>query len=200
MCVNRILNWETQICSWPDISLWLPAVCCFLQSVTNKYWRKYSYWYRGIQLFNPHCPALFRAQILLQSLVFLHWNHLSLRHCVLPPPPHSAANLSPNNPKGKSGKSQFMGHVSRSLVLSGANKPLSARRLASLLSTTSKLEIDFCLELKGLRPFHCLSSVCMCVCTYTCLCMQPYVHAFEWMSWVLCVYVRVCRCYLCNWI
>ena len=90
----------------------------------------------------------------------------------------------PNNPEGKSGKSQFMGHVSQSLVLSGANKPLSARRLVSLLSTSSKLEIDFCLELKGLRPFQCLSSVCVCVsvsesvCVCTCLCTSLYVHVF----------------------
>lgn len=86
-------------------------------------------------------------------------------------PPDSTPNLSPNNPKGKSGKSQFMGHVSQSLVLSGANKPLSARRLVSLLCTSSKLEIDFCLELKGLQPFHCFSSVCVCisVCVFVCI-------------------------------
>ena len=98
-----------------------------------------------------------------------------------------------NNPNGKSGKSQFMGHVSRSLVLSGANKPLSARRLVSLLSTSSKLEIDFCLELKGLRPFRRLSScshvcVCVCVCLYTCLCMQAVCASTK--SLVSCV----CMC------
>lgn len=122
-------------------------------------------------------------------------------------PPHSTP--PPNNPEGKSGKSQFMGHVSRSLVLSGANKPLSARRLVSLLSTSSKLEIDFCLELKGLRPFQCLSSVCVCACVWVsacvhvcarrcmCTCLWP-LSVCRWV-WI-CVSVRVCRCYLCNWI
>lgn len=83
-----------------------------------------------------------------------------------------------------------MGHVSRSLVLSGANKPLSARRLVSLLSTSSKLEIDFCLELKGLRPFQCLSSVCVCACVRVSAC----VHVCARRCMCTCLWpLSVCR-------
>lgn len=89
--------------------------------------------------------------------------------------------------------------------------PYLPARLVSLLSTSSKLEIDFCLELKGLRPFQCLSSVCVCACVWVwvsacvhvcarrcmCTCLWP-LSVCRWV-WI-CVSVRVCRCYLCNWI
>lgn len=75
-----------------------------------------------------------------------------------------------------------MGHVSQSLVLSAANKPLSARRLASVLATSSKLEIDFCRELNGLQPFHCLSCECMCLLDGVCACIHvclPLLSVYE---------------------
>lgn len=123
--------------------------------------------------------------ILWHSIYLIYINELDLEHkytvlksvvaqILCPPPPHSSANHSPNKPKGKSGKSPFIGHVLQLLVLSGANKPLSASRLVSLLSTSSGLEIDFfCLGLKDLLPCHCLSSVRMCACVCT------FLHAAE---------------------
>lgn len=172
--------------------------------------QKYSYccfstiYLTHIQSCVEHKPSLrawsFGTEISCQSDI------VSFHH-----PPDSTPNLSPNNPKGKSGKSQFMGHVSQSLVLSGANKPLSARRLVSLLCTSSKLEIDFCLELKGLQPFHCFSSVCVCIsvcvfvcihvcaCSSMCICSRPQ-NVLRISLVFFRVSVFVCRCYLCNWI
>lgn len=75
-------------------------------------------------------------------------------------------------PKGKSDKSQFMGHVSQSLPLSGANKPLSKWWLVSLLNKF-RAGNSF---LSGVEGFVAISLpfICMyvCVCMYTCLRMQ----------------------------
>lgn len=58
----------------------------------------------------------------------------------------------------------------------------------------------FLSELKGLQPFHCLSSyVCVRVCVCGCMCMCLCPLKCVWMGWV-CVSVCVCWCYLCNWI
>lgn len=92
-------------------------------------------------------------------------------------------SASVHTPKGRHGRSVFMGCVLRLLVLSGANKPSYAQRLVSL-QLQSELEIDLCLVLRFF--------LCACWCLLEVL----YVCSYSSGTESLCV----CWCYLCNWI
>lgn len=142
----------------------------FPQFLTNQYRKNI---HVDIVLFNnifkSHCPALFRAHPPKKS------SHLALKSVVTQILCPSTPSLLysqpfPQQPQRQIWKISIYGTSVAVTCLIGSKQALICHRLASLLSTTSKFEIDFCLELKGLRPFHCLSSVCVYV--YTCLCMQ----------------------------
>lgn len=129
---------------------------------------------------NEMIRSAFRAQILRRGLGAGHWYHLWLS-CPLPAPLGTAANLflpPLQKPRWHNWHISIYGTCVAVACLIRSKQALICPPIS--VFPRHKLEIDFCLELKALRPFHWLSSVCVCVCVCTCLCMKPYMPS--WVS------------------